>query len=560
MTAEADGQRSDSLARAVKEVEALLERTAHNYPADLPAHHLARRTDWHLELHWTESGFGRCTAAEFEHFDALRRCLETTRCHAEALLVSERRNEVILTAADRESLTERALGILPSSESARFHELLACPELRPRRIARSGQDLVSAVERVSQELGSATALTFGMLVLAGLRHEEELLRYAARIDKLFERIVSNPTLIQALEQPEPEEPQARFDVGLGILMTVRDILWQTLPGRVAQEFLLTQVIDAYVGERSGGGDSLGLAIIDSIILGKLGFPVYFMIEDGVLSLEVAVGPRKVYWDLTQPLPISSVPTVPGRTLGLTELFAVAYGSLAAFCFSRNMWDKAIDAYQRELELVPSSAETQTSLAVCFMRKQMPSEALKTLKAALELAPDSPPVYHQLGNAYAMMSNWSRAVEAYKKALRLQPDYVEVYNNLGFAYMRMENPAQAIAAFETAIEKRPDYFQAHFNLGNIHLEQGDFDKAVKYYRDTVRLDARFVAAYYNLGRAYYEKHDLDEAIHCYQKAVQLNPKHFGAWHNLGIAFRDKGQTEKAVEALERAVTINPNLMR
>jgi tetratricopeptide (TPR) repeat protein len=558
---QAPGTRAESVARAVADVEANLERFGQYYPADLPAHHHARRAGWRIGLRWTDDGFVRCYPSEFASLRPLQRALETERCHATALLVSERLNEVILTQQQREELGQRALGILPDSEAARYHELFSCPPLLPRRICRSARELVAGVGAIEEEMGRATAIGFGMLTLAGLRHEHELVKYGERIDRLFARVVAAPDVIQALNVEVPaDDPAASASAQVNLLVTVREALWQLLPGRVSTEFLLTQVIDAYIGEKPGGGNSLGLALVDSIIIARLGFAVSYRISDGVLSLRVKAADQLLHWNVIRREPLSAAPDARARELNLTDLFAVAYGSLATLCFTRSMWDRALDCYNRQLELTPGSAETLTSLAACYLRKQSPTDAIKMCKAALEIAPDSAETLHQLGNAHAMTNSWPKAIDSYKKALRVRPEYAEVYNNLGFAYMRSEMPDQAVAAFETAIEKRPDYFQAHYNLGNLHLERGEHDRAIGYYRDAVRLEPKFVGAFYNLGRAYYEKQDLDGAIHSYQKAVQLNPKHFGAWHNLGIAYRDKGLTDKAVAALEKAVSINPNLMR
>ena len=552
--------RDERIARAVEEIESTLERTAKYYPGDLPADHYSRRTGWHIELHRAATGFVRYVPEQFARLEPLRRQIEITRAQAEALLVSERLDEVILGTQQREELTRRALGILPGTEADRIREVFACPELQPRHFARSSAAMMAAFEQVERDFARATALTYCLLSLAGLRQEEELTRYGDRLDRVFDRLVSAPPVLQALEQSIPDDPVRKFDAQFRLLVAVREQLWLMKPNRVSVEFLLTQVIDNCLGTQSGVGNSLGLAMLDSIILGKLGFGVNYLIEDGILRLEVMVAGRGVYWELTNPLPLSFVPIVSGRLVDLRDFFAITYGSLATMCFTRSMWDRSVEAYQRTLELNPTSVETRTSLAVCLLRKQAPNDAVRELRACLDLDPNAAEVHHQLGNAQAMLSNWPKAIDSFKRALRIRPDMAEVYNNLGFAYLHSGNNTQAVAAFEAAIEHRADYYQAYFNLANLHMEQQRYDLAVKHYRETLRIEPKFVAAYYNMGRALYEKHDLDGAIHCYQKAVALNPKHFGAWHNLGIAYRDKGQTQKAVEALEKAVTINPNLMR
>ena len=551
--------RNDRLARAVEEVRASFERTAKYYPADLPADHYARRTHWRYVPH-RAGGTARPGPQEVARLEPLRRQLEVARAHAEALLVAERLGEVILNAQQREELNRRALGILPSPEAERLREVFACFELQPRHFARSANATVEAFEQIEPELGRATALTYCMLSLAGLRQEEELVRYGERLDKVFSRLVSAPAVLQALEAPVPAAAGDQFDTLFALLVAVREQLWQVKPSRVSHEFLLSQVIDNYLEARPGAGNSLGLALFDSIILGKLGFRANYVMEDGVLRLQVPVGNRNVFWELTDALPLSFVPISSGRVFDLRSLFAAAYGSLATMCFTRSMWDRSVEAYERTLELNPDSIETRTSLAICWLRRECPDDAIRELRACLEREPNAADVHHQLGYAFAMQSNWPKAIDSYKRALRISPDMAEVYNNLGFAYLRAGNNTQAVAAFEAAIDHRTDYHEAHFNLANLHMDRQRYDLAIKHYRETLRIEPRFVAAWYNLGRAQYEKHDLDGAIRSYQKAVEINPKHFGAWHNLGIAYRDRGQKEKAVEALEKAVTINPNLMR
>jgi len=548
------------LACAVTEIGATLERTAKYYPADLPASHYARRTNWRFQRRGADDSLFSHGPVELARFEPLRRQLEIARSHAEALLVSDRLGEAILGAQQREELTRRALGILPSAEAERLREVFACAELQPRHFGRSASKTVDVFGQVERNLGRATALTYCMLGLAGQHQEEEITRYGERLELIFTQVVSAPAVRQALEAEVPQDAAGKFAVSLALLQAVREQLWVMKPNRVSTEFLLTQVIDNYLGAKSGAGGALGLALFDSIIIGKLGFCADLFIEDGALRLQVSVGSRSVPWGLTERGQLSHSTVSGGCVVDPRSLFTLTYGSLAAMCFARGMFERSAEAYQCALVLDPDSVETRTGLAICLLRQQLPDDAIRELRACLDLEPNAAEVHHQIGNAYAMQSAWPKAIDSYKRALRISRDVAEIYNNLGFAYLHSGNVQQAVAAFETAIAHKPDYYQAFFNLANLHMEQQQYDLAIKHYHETLRIEPKFVAAYYNLGHAQYEKHDLDGAIHSYQRAVALNPKHFGAWHNLGIAYRDSGQTEKAVESLEKAVSINPNLMR
>ncbi|MBM3331178.1 tetratricopeptide repeat protein [candidate division WOR-3 bacterium] len=551
--------KSQRLGRAVTEVRTILERAASYYPSDLPVSHYARRTNWRYQSRGADSPLD-LGLEQVPGFEPLRRQLEMARSRAEALLVSERLGETIIGAQEREELTRRALGILPTAEADRMREIFACAELQPRRFAHSAPNTVAAFEQIERNCGRATALTYCMLSLAGQRQEEEIVRYGERLEQVFNQVVSAPAVKKALETEIPRDEPGKFETLLALLQAARDQLWLLKPNRVSNEFLLTQVIDNYLGAKSSAGSALGLALFDSIIIGKLGFRADLFMEEGALRLQVPVGNRSVPWELTDRRPLSHSTTASGCVVGSRSLFTITYSSLAAMCFAFGMFERATEAYRSALELEPGSVETRTGLAVCLLKQQLPDDAVRELRACIDLEPNAAEAHHQMGNAYALQSDWPRAIESYKRALRISRDVAEVYNNLGFAYLHSGNAQQAVAAFEAAISHRPDYYQAYFNLANLHLEQQQYDLAIKQYRETLRIEPRFVAACYNMGRAHYDKHDLDGAIHCYQKAVELNPKHSGAWYNLGIAYRDQGQAEKAVEALEKAVTINPSLMR
>jgi tetratricopeptide (TPR) repeat protein len=558
--------KSQRLALAVGQTDAMLERSTRFYPKDLPANDYYRVMGWQSTLRRENGVLVEWSQAEFESLPSLARRREAVRAHCEALLVAEALGDAMFSNFDRDYLMRRSLGILPNNESDRFREIWTAVELHPARVVRSATVLLDSLGRIEQQYGTGTAMAYVLFALAGARREEDIVAHADRLDELFERLTTLPAVLPVLEGLEPglgEGPYASgdlFDTRFGLLAAVHEGIWQLKPRRLGTEFLLTHVVERYLGDAAGAGNSLGLALLDAILLAKLGFRVRYTIEESVMRLVVPIGRQSVHWEVTEHTPLSFVPVASGRELDRAELFALVYGSIGTLCFTRGLFDKAATNFEHVLELRPRAVEAMDSLGSCWLRKGAPDKAVKVLQRALELAPDSGEVHYHLGTAWAMMSDWRRAIDSFRRAIQLRPNYVEAYNNLGFAYMRIGNVQQATAAFEAALESRPDYWEACFNLGNLCLEQQDFAGAVRWYRETVRLQPRLAGAWYNMGQAYYSKGDLDAAVSAYQRAVQIEPKHFGAWHNLGIAYRDKGLTEKAVQALEKAVSINPNLMR
>ncbi len=556
------------LKEAIQAVEFLLQQSAQRYPKSLPPYHLSRINAWRegVNTEYITPGVQPPSyriKIPFSELNLLRRELEIYRSYAEALLVQEQLKERELRSEEREELTQRALGIIPSSEARRFAEIHSCPGVQPRHIAESATKLLESVNLIAQELGPASALAYGMLIIAGLRARAEFEKYGQRLDELFNRVVSAPEVARVLELVELDGRPAGFEPQFRLLLGIRERLWQMKPHRFSSGpsgYLLTKVIDAYLSNRPGVGNIIGLTVIDSIVIGKLGFPVRYVHDSKSICIEVLINNRSVYWDPGAPVPLSFTPIISGKRLELSDLMALVYASIANTCFSQALWDKAIENYQRALELFPDSPETYRDMAVCYMRKNLPDKAIKTLESALKLSPNSATIHHILGNAYAMANQYRQSIISYKKAVQLSPKFPEAWYNMGLAYEKMGMSEQAVAAFQMTIEINPEYCPAYLALGNIYLEQGKVQDSIRWYREAIKHDPNLVSAYYNLGRAYYEGKDLDNAINCYQKAIKLNPKHAGAWYNLGIAYRDKGQKNKAVEALEQAVALNPNLLR
>jgi tetratricopeptide (TPR) repeat protein len=546
---------------AINTVDFLLNQSRSRYPGSLPPFHPAKLTAWRQ---------GQTTLQEDNPFlkleqspadDPLAKTLELHRAYAEGLLIHEQLHQVSFDIEVREGLIQRSLGILPASEMGRFLEIHPCPAVMPRNIADSTEKLLTALEMIAQHFGAASALAYILLIVAGLRARSEFENYGRKLDLLFDKITEGSGVSQMLEMVVLNGRRAGFEPQFRLLVAIRERLWELKPTRLAPSgFLLTKVIDAYLSNRPGAGNVLGLALLDGIIVGKFGFEVHYIFNAGVITLEILVGNRSVYWDPTRATPLSFEPLTGGKRLRYADLLGLTYASIANQHFIQTYWDRAIENFQRVLELMPDSLETYADLGLCYLRKNQPERAIKIIEEGLKISANSPALQHLLGHAYAQANQWRNAIIAYKKAVQLAPKQPEVWYNMGLAYEKMGAAGQAEAAFQMAIELKPDYTNAQLALGNLYLEQQKPDEAIRLYREALKHDPNLVAAYYNLGRAFYEKKDLDNAIAAYQKAVKLNPKHAGAWHNLGIAYRDKGMKDKAVAALERAVSLNPNLLR
>ncbi len=547
---------------AVRQVDVDFEKQAKFFPGDLPDTHRSFVRFWRPDLkrvggmwtgHWPE---------DFEKLGSLERQLEVNRAHAEALLALDRAGvRVIEDAGMKEALRWRAIGVLSDQEHEHFAETASCTELEPHYMTSNPERFIRGLGTIEKVFGRATALGYGFLLMAGVRTSADLVKYGKRLQDLFDRLASRAPVAAKLEQAA-EVGMGRFAPAkrVGLLKAIRDQLWQECPRRVGRPFLLTQVIDGHLGLRPGGvGDSLGLAVLDSIIVSKLGLAVRHFVRKGhfYTAIGVSLG-RFEYWDPMDRK--GKAPVGTAEQVKFVGLFIEGYLRLARGYAMTKSYANGVRVAGWVLGMWPECAEAHAVLGECLLGRQRARAAIEACEKALKLNPNLADAHVVQGNAYAMLRRWPQAIACYKRAIAKRVGYAEAYNNLGLALSSSGEKKRALGAYREAIRVRPDYVEAHYNLGNLHLELDEYDEAIAAYREAVERAPRFSGAYYNMGQAFYKRGELQQALEAYQHAVEANPKHAGAWNNIGIVYRDLGEKELAVEALEKAVSLNPMLMR
>ncbi len=548
------------LSLAVRRLDAELEKRAREYPEVLPIGHLSLLKGWEPRLKWVGGVLMRYTVEEFSRLGPLERQLEVNRAHAEALLALCRAGELIISEDEEEWLVQRALGIIPSNEDQRFAEIVSCPELEPNFMVSRAERYARGIAMVEEALGSATALAYGSMLMAGLRGTADLVRYGIRLQQLFDSLIRHPSVLSRLEGLTNGMQELDNEDRMQVLAAVRDQLWRGREDKTGRFLTLTQVIDGYLGlQQTGLGDGVSLALLDSIIVGKLSFRVRHLLWQGRVCLEIAISAQaREYWDPLDP----TARVVPARAAraGVIDVLACGYLRMAQGYANVRSFQNGARVAHWVLDLRPETADAYGVLAQCSLGMDQPRQAIEQCRRALELNPNLVDVHLILGNAYAVMRRWHEAVDSYKRAVAVRPGNAEAFNNLGLALVQSGEQERAIGAYREAVRIRPGYAEAYYNLGNLYLELKEYEKAVGAYRQAVGASPGFAGAYYNLGQAYYLMGELRSALEAYQAAVKANPKHAGAWHNMGIVYRDLGEKERAVEAIEKAVELNPALLR
>ena len=112
-------------------------------------------------------------------------------------------------------------------------------------------------------------------------------------------------------------------------------------------------------------------------------------------------------------------------------------------------DKAIECYQKAIELKHDYAVAYNNMGITHGEKGNYDKAIECCQKAIELKPDDAEAYHNMGITHHKKGNYDKAIECYPKAIELKPDDANAYNNMGIAYQYLGNETKANDCFQKA---------------------------------------------------------------------------------------------------------------
>jgi Flp pilus assembly protein TadD len=161
--------------------------------------------------------------------------------------------------------------------------------------------------------------------------------------------------------------------------------------------------------------------------------------------------------------------------------------------------------------------------VTFYNQKEFSKAIQAYQKVIELDPTYVEAYNNMGIIYQMLGNADRAFGAYQKATEINPRYEKGYNNLGILLLLKGRYEEALEAFEKALAVNPNNIESHINLGILYKKKGQWEKAIESYQKALAIDPLHKETHYNIALLYEQLENLELAISHYQQFIQLSSK-------------------------------------
>jgi Tfp pilus assembly protein PilF len=185
-----------------------------------------------------------------------------------------------------------------------------------------------------------------------------------------------------------------------------------------------------------------------------------------------------------------------KPISLEEFNSVLDKAYLLFCAAQNAMssgnaNKAVELYQKAVELKPDFANAYTALSLAYLQSGRFPEALEAIIKAVEITPNSVEVQNNLAGTYLANRMFPEALSAAEKAAAMEPDYSKAHEAVGVAFYYMGNFIKAKAAFEQAVSIDSNRCFSNSYLAVIYGRESDNISAKRFYDKAVKSNCSII---------------------------------------------------------------------
>lgn len=216
--------------------------------------------------------------------------------------------------------------------------------------------------------------------------------------------------------------------------------------------------------------------------------------------------------------------------------------------------KAIETFQKALELYPADHASMYELSELYARKAMLEESLQMMKQAVELNPENEWYHIRLAQLYRFQGDYQSYANVYRNLLKIQPEKLEYFSELSTALLMLEQYDEALAVYDQ-IEKQIGINETlALQRHSIQLSKNDIPAAIL---EIERLSDAFPweAKHHLMLAELYMKHGpREKVLNRYQKVLEIDNSDPYVYISMAEYYREMAADSLAFESLIKAFEI------
>jgi serine/threonine protein kinase len=236
--------------------------------------------------------------------------------------------------------------------------------------------------------------------------------------------------------------------------------------------------------------------------------------------------------------------------------AMSYNNLGLLSERRKYMQKAFESSDR----ISDRERYRIQGDFYFSSQKTYDKAIEAYNKLLELYPEDSIGNHNLGLLYWSLEEWDKAAERYEVCKKVKAVFTPSYGQLATAYRAKGLNEKAKEVLEFYLKNISDDASIHQELAHDYLHKGKYDLAQTEIDKAFTLDPTHVFNFYFRGLIYYYKDDFAKAEEEYLKLLeQVEPRsqYFGR-NGLTFLYLLQGKLEKAKDTLKPGIELTKRL--
>ena len=173
-------------------------------------------------------------------------------------------------------------------------------------------------------------------------------------------------------------------------------------------------------------------------------------------------------------------------LNATSDFAGGMAKKASYYLKKGDLDKAIENYEKGLEIDNLNNIVRTSLANLYYRNGELDKAENAFKTIIDQEPEYGPTYYSLALLLAEEGRSKEAIAQLEKAIEHMPENIRAYYNLSLLYDNANERVQAKNTLLKGLSISPTNEDLLYTLAFLYSKYGETEKAIEIGTQLVQL--------------------------------------------------------------------------
>jgi len=159
-------------------------------------------------------------------------------------------------------------------------------------------------------------------------------------------------------------------------------------------------------------------------------------------------------------------------------------------------DRAIEAYNKFLEIYPDDSFANEKLAYIYNAYEMWDKAIERCQVPIGNKEMSYYPYDYQASSYLALGQLEKAKETVETGLRTIGENDSLHDDLSLNYLYQGRFEEALSEINKAIALSPESPFNYMQKGNLYLYQGDLARAAAEYRNLLRLKSPGIQTFYS----------------------------------------------------------------